>query len=238
MDSQGFVFLTVLQNFNRIKQLTQDFETIRFICARSLDIELVVGPDGLDRVRKAQDWQQWVLSMEERDPTARNDGPTQVRPPNVFPPYGGPDYMQAPPANTPLSPQGSSRGAQRKPEPILVNGNGSSTPVADSKITQTPLTAAAPDFNPSLPQPLPAFQPPEVNQDLENSFSDEQVESLVIVVRKQNKGGNASQVTEAASRSQSPNAQAADASAAESKVRAGGDRSSPVIVNGDRSTES
>ena len=242
MDSQGFVLLTVLANFNRIKQLTHEIDLIRYVCMRSVAIELVVGQDGKDRVRKAQDWQQWVLAMEDRDPSAQNDGPSQARPLHFLPPptYGAPaEHMQAQKSAAPLSPRGSFNGSSRRPEPLVVNGNGSPPPITDAKLTQTPLSAAVPDFAPTVPQPSNAFQTTEDLSGLESTFSDEQVKNLVIVVRKPGAAGSSQRVTmpERSPRGLSPKVKPLESGILASPNRTSGGRSSPVIVNGDLATE-
>lgn len=77
MDSQGFVSLRFLGDFKRIASMTRDMEMLRISAAQSKTIELRQGDDGEDRVRRRDGWEQWVLStMEERDPSARNPGPS------------------------------------------------------------------------------------------------------------------------------------------------------------------
>jgi la-related protein 1 len=78
MDSQGFVYLEVIASFNRVKTLTQDWELIKQVCLQSDLIEIRVGEDGKERVRKIRDYQQFVLPMEDRFPAARHDGPTKL----------------------------------------------------------------------------------------------------------------------------------------------------------------
>ncbi len=72
MDSYGFVFLTVIANFNRIRQLTQDLDMLRHACFMSQTIELYHGSDGQDRVRRRQGWEMWLLALEDRDPSVQN----------------------------------------------------------------------------------------------------------------------------------------------------------------------
>ncbi|THY94061.1 hypothetical protein D6C92_05070 [Aureobasidium pullulans] len=83
MDSQGFVFLTFVADFNRLKSLTTDYELLKYVCLNSPNIELRTGQDGKDRLRKAGDWEMWVLPMAERDITAQNDGPVSFERPAV-----------------------------------------------------------------------------------------------------------------------------------------------------------
>lgn len=81
MDSQGYVFLTFVADFKRLKTLTTEYDLIKYVCLQSINIELRTGEDGVDRLRKVGDWERWVLPVSERDPSAQNDGPSQVERP-------------------------------------------------------------------------------------------------------------------------------------------------------------
>ena len=118
MDAQGWVFLNVLQNFNRIKQLTLDVELLRWTCLRSPSIDFQTGSDGLDRVRRAQGWEQWVLLKEERDPSAQHDGPLQLHSPIL--PY--PETMAMSQMGMRDQYQGP-QGYQYRPEQPEINGH-------------------------------------------------------------------------------------------------------------------
>lgn len=83
MDSQGFVFLKFVADFNRLKSLTTDYELLKYVCLNSPNIELRTGQDGEDRLRKAGEWDRWVLPMADRDPSAQNDGPVSFERPHV-----------------------------------------------------------------------------------------------------------------------------------------------------------
>lgn len=177
MDSQGYVFLSVLVKFNRMKQLTQDLELIRWVCLHSSNIEIRTAADGIDRLRKREGWEQWVLNKEDRDPSAQNDGPGQVEAPRVPQPpmlamsYG---YDGVSEAATPYSPRNLN--VEENPDHRLRNGtappfvpaavavapmtNGS---ISETPVTQTPLSAAVPDFAPGLPQ-TNGFTPSELSQ--------------------------------------------------------------------------
>ncbi len=199
MDSQGFVFLSVIANFNRIKQLTQDMELIRYVCFQSRNIEFRTGRDGVDRLRKREGWQQWVLSMDERDPSAQNDGPSQVEQPQV----PGPSIMDMqymPHPRLVSSSLDSLSGLNnisdntfyQSPDAVVpsfvpsVTSSIAGASITDAHLTQTPLSAAVADFSPAVPRVSDIghvslnAHPREVN-----TFTDEQVDSLVIVVRKQ-----------------------------------------------------
>ncbi|KAL8804400.1 MAG: hypothetical protein Q9182_002595 [Xanthomendoza sp. 2 TL-2023] len=191
MDSQGFVFLSVLAKFNRIRQLTQDLELVRYVCLNSPQIEFRTGSDGHDRLRKRDGWQQWILAMEERDPSAQNDGPTQVHQPYFPPqpfieaPYSLDDRQITPTHFTGCSPHETSDAistahVSTSPSKPMTNGN-----VNGSMTVQTTLSATVPDFAPHLSvsgnrETLGA----ERTQPTESTFTDEQVDLLMIVVRK------------------------------------------------------
>ena len=100
MDSKGFVFLNFISEFNRVKQLTADVELIKLVCYQSRTIEFRIGHDGKDRLRARDNWQQWVLPVEERDPSAQNEGPEELYNPPIphphgFDPNGNPRYSDA-----------------------------------------------------------------------------------------------------------------------------------------------
>ena len=192
MDSQGFVFLSVITRFNRIKQLTQETELIRYVCLNSPNIEFRMGTDGLDRLRKRDGWQQWVLNKEERDPSAQNDGPHQVQQTHNL----GPDASSSLDDRNALSPQFSFNCKMDEaqfsipngvPLPFVaaspssaVNGN-----PANGSFIHTPLSAAVPDFAPAIPRSgNHVFSSSESSSPRTSAFTDEQVESLMIVVRK------------------------------------------------------
>lgn len=195
MDSEGFVFLSVLAKFNRIKQLTQETELIRYVCLNSTNIEFRMGTDGVDRLRKREGWQQWVLNKEERDPSAQNDGPppdyqTRAASGHMFAPP--PSLEDSPAPATQFGPANQRLEHVSYPSPDEVppfisatrttTTNGS---ITDGPFAQTPLSATVPDFAPAVPplsgriHPLPEPQPTGTS-----CFTDEQVESLMIVVRK------------------------------------------------------
>ena len=202
MDSQGFVFLSVLTNFNRIKQLTSDIDLVRYVCLQAPSIELQTGADGFDRVRALDGWKQWVLSMGDREEDAKNEGPVQMHQPHVLQPQileghhalGSRNGMSwrasfaAPSSRLDDSVFHTLDGAVDDATPPFVQSLPHKVPngeMTDAQITQTPLSAAVPDFAPGLPllnnHVLSQLEP---QTPIENSFSDEQVESLMIVIRK------------------------------------------------------
>lgn len=83
MDSQGFVFFDVVVNFNRVKNLSQDRDLIKAAALKSEDIEIRVGEDGKERLRKREGWEPFVLPMDQREPASQNDGPKVLRRPEA-----------------------------------------------------------------------------------------------------------------------------------------------------------
>lgn len=81
MDSQGFVLLDVVASFNRLKQLTQDRNILKEVCLSSETIEIKVGDDGKERLRRREGYEQFVLEMKDRESAAQNDGPQQLHSP-------------------------------------------------------------------------------------------------------------------------------------------------------------
>ncbi|KAL4888075.1 hypothetical protein BDV59DRAFT_149560 [Aspergillus ambiguus] len=79
MDTQGFVALSFIGNFKRIKNLTEDFELLRHVCRNLRNVEHIQGDDGIDRLRPREKWEQWVLPIEQRDPSAQHHGPSMVK---------------------------------------------------------------------------------------------------------------------------------------------------------------
>lgn len=195
MDSQGYVFLSVLVNFNRIKQLTRDIELIKFVCLHSTNIEICTAADEIDRLRKKDGWEQWVLNINERDPSAQNAGPVQVEQPRIVQPpmfgtpfgYDGISEVATPygPSNHVVDDDSHNQARTGRAAPFVsavapptINGNLSTT-----SVMQTPLSAAVPEFLPNLPQSNGHLGLPTHNAD---SFTDEQVENLMVVVKPVN----------------------------------------------------
>lgn len=193
MDSQGFVFLSVLAKFNRIKQLTQETELIRYVCLNSPNIEFRMGADGVDRLRKREGWQQWVLNKEERDPSAQNEGPPyehQARSNSqLFEiPVNVEDGQGPAPQFNPVNHRPDDISYQLPVEATPVPASHAATingAFSDGPFAQTPLSATVPDFAPAAPSlPIRGHSQTESQPVGTSSFTDEQVESLMIVVRK------------------------------------------------------
>lgn len=181
MDSKGFVYLSFIADFNRIKQLTTDMELIRYVCYQSNIIEFRVGVDGKDRLRRREGWEQWVMGISERDPSAQNDGPEELHHPPIPHPQG---FEQTAHPQYAGMLNGSSNGLAHYP---LTNG----VHVGDTPESST----GAPDdisndasggvngFAGSNGHPIESSTKAVSGEP--DSFSDEQVATLSVIVRKQ-----------------------------------------------------
>jgi la-related protein 1 len=111
MDSQGFVSLEFIAGFNRIKHLSTDIELIKLVCQQSNVVQYRTGEDGQDRLRRRENWEQWVLKMADRDAVAQNEGPKELHQPPAAQPTGF-DQSSIPQwpmsAGEPTAPYGSS----------------------------------------------------------------------------------------------------------------------------------
>lgn len=193
MNSQGFVHLHVLANFNRIQILTTDELLLKWVCSRSPQLELRTCPDEFDYVRKAEEWGNWVLPLEDRDVTAQNDGPSQLFSPRfealpaIFNGVEIPSYM---PHSTPMSPA----------TPFVVNGlhaepNGQRGHFNQPRFISTTLSADVPDFKPARPSSdaNPSFQ--NVTE-FQPEFPDATLDSLKIFLRSTGSDPTAVQASE------------------------------------------
>nr|POE74818.1 putative hth la-type rna-binding protein [Quercus suber] len=83
MDSQGFVLLDTIARFNRVKQLTQEKDILRVACLQSSEIEVRIGEDNKERLRRLNGWEQFVVPIDQRTTEAQNEGPQQLRTPET-----------------------------------------------------------------------------------------------------------------------------------------------------------
>lgn len=178
MDSQGFVFLTFISGFKRIQALTQEFDLLRHACQESDIVELVRGADGADRLRRKEGWEKWVLAVEERDDSVRNDGPAYFNHPS---PVAQRQHII--PGQVSMSPTTFSPNSTEASFRPYVNGGGipGSSPQfsgsGSNYHSDTTLSAAVADFAPGqiavngLPDALEA----------ETTFSDDEVSHLTLV---------------------------------------------------------
>jgi la-related protein 1 len=157
MDSQGFVTLQTIYSFRRIQQIAPDVQSIRFACIESNAIDFVVGDDSVERIRRRNDWQRWVLPMEDRDDAGRSDGPVHLYywSRHAHMPHFAPNAMPGPygviPAVYP-APNGGAPDMQpfpteARPDHHQSNGH----PNGNGFIPETQLSAAVPEFSPRGP---------------------------------------------------------------------------------------
>lgn len=191
MDSQGYVWLSVLAKFNRIKQLTTNYATIQQVCVNSPNIEYYdPRVDGVDRVRKRDGWQQWVMKMEDRDPSAQNEGP----PPRHQYPSMNDGHHTFDDASA-MSPRPSAvansvENFQFQSLDSVAPQYGQAGPIgdpngADASTIRAPLAAAVSEFSPSVrPSESRSFSQTDSQAPGTSVFTDEQVDNLNIVVRK------------------------------------------------------
>ncbi|KAK0311022.1 hypothetical protein LTR82_014471 [Friedmanniomyces endolithicus] len=195
MDSQGFVFLDLVASFNRIKQLTQDRSLLKEVCLASETIEIRVGEDGKERLRRHDGYEQFLLPIEQRDPAAQNDGPKQLQPPErshlpafgampgrglanagfpgMQPRYDRRSYDGGFPAMNGGPPQFTAFAGVPEAQPYAEMTNGEDTRGrAEKSPTQDGQT-------PPMPQPVP-----NTEKDAEpDAFPDDQVTILTVMVR-------------------------------------------------------
>ncbi|RFU72374.1 la domain family [Trichoderma arundinaceum] len=154
MDSQGFVPLHFIASFKRVRELSADIAMVRAVCETSTEVDLVVGEDDVERVRRSQAWESFVLPLGDRDEFARNHGPAHLtfknRPSQLPPQFNGmpvPYGLSSPPAYAahPEAPfqQIPDESIANQGVNGLVNGQVNGHPGASQ------LSADVPDFAPS-----------------------------------------------------------------------------------------
>ncbi|KAI0905559.1 hypothetical protein F4823DRAFT_566645 [Ustulina deusta] len=152
MDSQGFVPITFIASFNRMRELLVDHNILRQACIDSTVLELVMGGDGVERVRSKEGWEKWVIPDKSlRDPSARHDGPSTWQPfgTGFQHPIMSHYPVEAPQAFSPTNEHGFAHypnGSYGVPlNMATVNGvNGHARP------QESQLSAAVPEFSPSI----------------------------------------------------------------------------------------
>lgn len=179
MDSQGFVPLTFITGFKRIQSLiNNNYELLRIACLESRVVELVQDQDHVDRIRRAEGWDKWLMPMEDRDETAKNEGPKQFWPQvNQYP---GMIPMQQAMPQPQIYPNGF-QGFQAYPGQQMPQMNGQENGYTPQQ-QDSPLSAAVPEFAPEQLQPQ--LQPQAFNiadyHDAETTFKDEEIPNLSI----------------------------------------------------------
>lgn len=182
MDSQGFVSLEFIAGFNRIKQLSTDVELIKLVCQQSNVVQYRTGEDGQDRLRRREGWEQWVLNMADRDAVAQNEGPKELRQPPVPQPTG---FDQSGTSQWPVS-------AIEPTGPHVTNSSLPSTNGYGNGQENAPVTGGVPNGTATDGSNEGASlngHPVETSTKAVSSgpvsFSDAQIATLKIIVRKQ-----------------------------------------------------
>ena len=190
MDSQGYVLLEIVAQFTRIKQLAPPINMIRSACFYSANLELYTY-DGIDRIRRRDGWQQWVLDMKERDLSAQNDGPPPAGPQQFygFDPSYAIDDRQVTLPHSYLNDNTTDHSQYQSFNSTVPSFGPAAASVApnpvDTSTTQPPLSAAVSEFTPSiLSAQSRNFSTPEPHSQGTSVFTDAQADQLNILVRK------------------------------------------------------
>ncbi|OJD20086.1 hypothetical protein ACJ73_08582 [Blastomyces percursus] len=184
MDSQGFVLLSFIAGFKRIKSLTEDMDFLRLVCRQLKSVEYRPAEDGNDRLRKREKWEQWILAMENRDPSAQNEGPLPLSLSSSA--YdGNRDGLNSTHLET-TAPYGNGSLHEISGNAITSHYSLSNGATSDTRVHQSVLSSAAPEFLPAYVPVTGKNENTNVGKpiDDESTFPDEQIENLVIVVRK------------------------------------------------------
>jgi la-related protein 1 len=184
MDGQGFVHLSTIAGFKRMKAITEDIEMIRFACSLSDQIEFGIGGDGIERLRSRENWKLFVLPVNDRLEAYRNDGPLNWTSYEVQ----DPQYAAFP---APFVPQAypTSAGAytafpqEQMFQPPYVNGT-HYEPVVNGGMNGHRYGQDS-----RLSAGVPEYAPPEAPVTLESmtNFSDSQVENLMMILSYEEK---------------------------------------------------
>ena len=187
MDGQGFVHLSTIAGFKRIKAVTEELELLRFACSLSDQIEFGVGEDGIERLRIREKWQHFVLPVHERLEAYRNNGPTNFVPymkPDAaqfaihyhvpfmaqpYPPVAAPGTFLAYPEDPAIFQAAYANGVHYDPT-IAVNG--------------APVNGVHGHHDSRLSAGVPEYSPPQSPVTLESmtNFSDAQVENMMVIL--------------------------------------------------------
>ncbi|KAK4993946.1 hypothetical protein LTR50_000161 [Elasticomyces elasticus] len=248
MDSQGYVLFDIVANFKRLKMISPDADIIKYVCHTSPNIDYHVGPDGVERLRKKEGWETWVLSMEERDPSARNDGPSAVEIPStprvrVFE-QPQPNYLRQPAsAGYPSQPM---RYESRYSD-VGYHAMNSFTPAFAANNAENGLTGLingeemrgrrtkSPNRDAGISPNAQTFQPSAEEQDKEpDTFPNERIPELTVVLRKQDLDARRVPFHSAASRTFSNGS--IDSRNILDETSKPDDRESRSVVNGDGAT--
>ncbi|KAJ4295743.1 hypothetical protein N0V88_004445 [Collariella sp. IMI 366227] len=190
MDGQGFVPLSVIAGFKRVKTVTEDLELLRLACSLSDQIEFGVGEDAIERLRTREKWTLFVLPEADRHDGYRNNGPT------TWTPYVKAEPQFAAPFPAPMVPQPYPHAAtgafpafteDQMFQQGFVNGASYNAAVNGTEVNgnghETQLSAGVPEYAPP--------QSPVTLESMTN-FSDAQVENLMVILGSEEKDGSVS----------------------------------------------
>lgn len=170
MDSQGYVLLSVIADFKRIKALTEDMDLLRHVCGQLKSIEYRPGEDGVDRLRRKEGWEQWVRPMNERVPSAQNEGPPPGGRPSIRKQGSNEQYRFNGPSFSALAFRSGSAWSNDSYREGFANGQALAIPpnVAnfDAHISETPVTTTIPSLSPERPSPSPKENGHDVSETL------------------------------------------------------------------------
>jgi len=183
MDNDGFVALSFIAKFNRVRSLTQDISILRDACMQSQDLFLVPGPDDW-YLRKAEGWERWTLAEEEREPSARGSRVWgDLRALGLQNGVPGEMSGSAPPFN-PDPRRNRSLGTIAVGAPPFIPSGGVYPQSAGGMASYgTPLSAEVPEFSPSFTN-VNGLSNVSVSQHVDQEFPDSDVGQLIIVVMR------------------------------------------------------
>ncbi|KAK9812345.1 hypothetical protein WJX73_004207 [Symbiochloris irregularis] len=96
MNEEGWIPLTVICGFPRVRQLTNEGnEAAMVLTALQTSLKVEISPNGL-KLRSRDDWPDFVLPPDQRDPNAHADVPSATSPPpgGAFGPAAGSSRSQ------------------------------------------------------------------------------------------------------------------------------------------------
>ena len=211
MDSQGWVPISIVGNFPRMKALTTDEALLRSVCKNSPDVDHLEGFNGEpDLVRRKGDWARFLLPMDQRFADAQRDGPmidVHSGPPSTderhqfrTPSFGGINQARSPQPHSQLLGLGTSMSPVNQPDVNPFEATRSGSVLAARENVSSPVEEPAPltfgSFVHERPQNNPSglngshHQPPQASaaarnhvapQEGENIFPDEQIGDLKLV---------------------------------------------------------
>ncbi|OIW35024.1 hypothetical protein CONLIGDRAFT_37464 [Coniochaeta ligniaria NRRL 30616] len=188
MDSQGFVPFDLIAGFQRVKALAPDVEHIRMSCEVSDKMDYVIGEDGMERLRLRDLWDRFVLPIEDREEEARSEGPLSfyIRSRHSRPAFSAPMLPLGYHATSPTMFPGNFPAEEQMYQQPYMNGAHYDTNMNGGEVNghryapETQLSAAVPEFSPSIQQ-IP------FTLEGATTFSDEQVDNLMILVTGEDK---------------------------------------------------